>query len=265
MKKIMKIILAAVTALTAAVAGVGATGCDPTVMAGYYYPEYESGYFKYAVKTEKDGTEKAYLIGLTESGKEQTELIYPEEIDGIAVYGIGYSIPRVPGYENVGMLESSKLEKLYFPNFPEDVMNSYSTKLENAYSVYWNSANQNRKSFARAAIYSYNYYLAWIKGKAVYNSNNFIANVSYLFNYEEAQNDGFYWADSYDESEITFIPPEPQREGYKFDGWYKEAECINEWDFEKDKTGEVIVLEESKISNIESYSGIYLYAKWIKV
>ena len=46
-----------------------------------YYPEYESGYYKYAVKTEKDGTQKAYILGLTESGLEQTVLIYPEEIE----------------------------------------------------------------------------------------------------------------------------------------------------------------------------------------
>lgn len=265
MKNKFRLILALVSVVAAVLSVVGVTGCDPTMMAGYYYPEYESGYFKYAVKTEKDGTEKAYLIGLTESGMEQTELIYPEEIDGITVYGIGYSIPRIPGYENVGMLVSSKLKKLYFPNFPEDVMNRYSTKIENAYSVYWNSANQNRISFANAAIYSYNYYLAWIKGKAVYNSNNFIANISYLFNYEEAQNDGYYWVDSYNESVITFIPPEPKREGYKFDGWYKEADCINKWDFENDKTGKEIVLYESKVSDVETYDGLYLYAKWIKV
>ena len=29
-------------------------------------------------------------------------------------------------------------------------------------------------------------------------------------------------------------PEEPTREGYQFEGWYKEAACINAWDFEKD-------------------------------
>lgn len=46
--------------------------------------------------------------------------------------------------------------------------------------------------------------------------------------------------DSYDQSLIEFIPPEPQREGYTFGGWYKEEECINEWDFEVDMTKEEI-------------------------
>ena len=68
--------------------------------------------------------------------------------------------------------------------------------------------------------------------------------------------------DSYDKSVITFIPPEPERDGYAFDGWYKEAECINAWDFSTDTTGKEIVLESNKTYDI--YEGIYLYAKWIK-
>ena len=64
----------------------GLSGCGtddyPTRV---YFPEYESGYYKYAVQTKRDGTKKAYLLGLTESGLEQTALVYPEEIDGIPV------------------------------------------------------------------------------------------------------------------------------------------------------------------------------------
>ncbi|MDR2201326.1 MAG: InlB B-repeat-containing protein [Clostridiales bacterium] len=33
---------------------------------------------------------------------------------------------------------------------------------------------------------------------------------------------------------ITFVPPIPEREGYTFDGWYKEEECLNFWNFESD-------------------------------
>jgi uncharacterized repeat protein (TIGR02543 family) len=48
-------------------------------------------------------------------------------------------------------------------------------------------------------------------------------------------------------------PTSPEKEGYIFDGWYKEKECINKWDFEID----TVKLEE----NIEE---IKLYAKWIE-
>ena len=68
--------------------------------------------------------------------------------------------------------------------------------------------------------------------------------------------------DSYDESLITFIPPQPEREGYKFGGWYKEHECINEWDFQNDITGKTISIGDEYI---DTYDGNYLYAKWIKI
>ena len=82
-----------------------------------------------------------------------------------------------------------------------------------------------------------------------------------MYNYNENPNDGYYWVDSYNESVITFIPPEPQRDGFAFAGWYKEAECINKWDFSIDITGKEIVLSPNK--TYDTYEGIYLYAKWI--
>ena len=39
-----------------------------------YYPEYESGYFRYAVKTE-DGKKEAFLVALTESGAQQKYIV----------------------------------------------------------------------------------------------------------------------------------------------------------------------------------------------
>ena len=268
MKNKFRLILALVSVVAAVLSVVGVTGCDPTMMAGYYYPEYESGYFKYAVKTEKDGTEKAYLIGLTESGMEQTELIYPEEIDGITVYGIGYSIPRIPGYEHVGDFNSENLEKFYFPKFPKENLHWCSdTGIYNKFIICWDSTDLNTGiPFIKSAIFSYDF----IKKGGIFNQhiNAYIANVSYLYNYENSPNGDYYWVDSYNESVITFIPPEPKREGYKFDGWYKEAECINEWDFETDNAGAEIIIkydyEETGI-NINTYDGLNLYAKWIKV
>ena len=56
--------------------------------------------------------------------------------------------------------------------------------------------------------------------------------------------------------------PVPTYEGYTFDGWYKEKECINKWDFTTNKTGDELIIEEEDQYN--EYLGIYLYAKWIK-
>ena len=105
-----------------------------------------------------------------------------------------------------------------------------------------------------------------------------IANVSYIYNYEESPNDGYYWVDNYDNSLIEYMPPEPTREGYTFDGWYKEEDCINKWDFTSDITSPSYTYYEKPNKNsTEEYKEFYnkymsthtyvetkLYAKWLK-
>ena len=56
------------------------------------------------------------------------------------------------------------------------------------------------------------------------------------------------------------IPPIPERDGYAFDGWYKENECINRWNFATDS------LPSEQLDNDENvvYQETKLYAKWIK-
>ena len=112
-----------------------------------------------------------------------------------------------------------------------------------------------------AYVWGYNIYSKYILTD-IFSLNKYdkIANVSYMYNYENCPNEGYYWGDSYDNSLILFIPPKPEREGYVFDGWYKEAECINEWSFNVDKTNEELVITEKK--QYKEYLGIYLYAKW---
>lgn len=91
------------------------------------------------------------------------------------------------------------------------------------------------------------------------DENILYANTSYIYNYEDAPNNGYYFIDNYDyNSLITFIPPVPKREGYEFVGWYKESECINEWDFDIDTIGDPTGLD---IDLFETK----LYAKWEEV
>ena len=60
----------------------------------YDLEECESGYFKYHVY-DPYGSDKTYiyLVGLTELGKQQKEIILPEYIDGLKVNGLGYERP----------------------------------------------------------------------------------------------------------------------------------------------------------------------------
>lgn len=255
MKKLFAVVLAAISLTTL-------IGCKQWGNRYRYLPEYESGYFKYAVRTEKDGTKKAYLTGLTESGQKLKEIIYPEEIDGITVYGIGYEKPLGIGSEYVGSFGSDNLEKLYFYEKPkEDLQRSEVLDMQNTFIVYLNIC-EIFEGFIDSAgeIIGYKYYVDNVIKPYQYDNLDRIANVSYMYNYEEAPNEGYYWVDSYNESLITFIPPEPKREGYKFGGWYKEPECLNEWNFDTDMTGKEIVIGRNVY---DAYDGIYLYAKWI--
>ena len=125
------------------------TGCVPDPL-----PEYESGYFRYAVSTEDDGSKKAYLIGLTELGEQQKILVYPEYIDQIKVYGLGYEIPKLFYNDLIGGFANSQLEKFYFPETPlESVVGNLSLSFPNAYPVWWDSARRNNKILFGKALF----------------------------------------------------------------------------------------------------------------
>jgi uncharacterized repeat protein (TIGR02543 family) len=86
------------------------------------------------------------------------------------------------------------------------------------------------------------------------------ANVTYDYNYAESKNDGVYWIDDYEYGEqITFVPPGPEREGYTFGGWYKDAECTQAWDFAVDK----LPTEKRTEDGYLIYQETVLYAQWI--
>lgn len=73
--------------------------------------------------------------------------------------------------------------------------------------------------------------------------------------------DDVYFIDDCDGTIVNVIPPTPYKEGYEFIGWYKEKECINEWDFEND-------IVPAKIYNNDGeylYQETILYAKWEKL
>ena len=87
-----------------------------------------------------------------------------------------------------------------------------------------------------------------------------VTNTSYLFNYEGAPNDGYFFINDFGYGgKIENTPYEPKREGYTFGGWYKEPECINAWNFDEDKLPEAKQDEEGNAEFVETK----LYAKWV--
>ena len=89
-----------------------------------------------------------------------------------------------------------------------------------------------------------------------------LADTAFLFNYESAPNDGYFFINDFERGgKIENTPYEPMREGYAFAGWYKEADCINAWDFERDTLPLPEYDEDGDLIFVETR----LYAKWDKV
>ncbi|MEG2086460.1 MAG: InlB B-repeat-containing protein [Clostridia bacterium] len=91
-----------------------------------------------------------------------------------------------------------------------------------------------------------------------------IASIEFLLNFKTDETDVF-WLDIEPAESLIRKWYEgyyvPEREGYTFIGWYKEPECINEWNFESDKTP-AEVLDKTTGEPITQITR--LYAKWTK-
>ncbi len=219
----------------------------------------EWGYF--TVKFYDD-RETAYITGLTEEGQQQRFLVIPEEIDGVKVYTIGER-PLLQMWSSIGYADicSDKLEKIYIPFSTEIISGSFR-----------NSSNLMKVVSIRDDYYinGFEYSIKRCYSREVYIERGYtrdcyvMSNVSYFYNYETEENYGYYWIDDWNYgSKIEFIPPEPEREGYTFGGWYKEPECINKWNFETD----VLPEERTEINEEGEEEVVYqetkLYAKWV--
>lgn len=85
------------------------------------------------------------------------------------------------------------------------------------------------------------------------------ANVVYDINYSNEEYK-YHSVDNYEYgSLIEIIPPIPERDGYTFDGWYKEPECTTAWNFETDTLPELKLDDEGN----EIFQETALYAKWL--
>ena len=219
-------------------------GCDSIV--------YSDGFILYHT-----GGEQYNVFGLTEEGRQQAYIIVPSYVNGhkVAFLKLG------SGFDNMG-----NVKKVYIPydiiRWRDHVLATSTTKV----FIFSNCIHDLMSDYTNLYISSWlfeNVDLINPLDKDVKLSiinHSHIANVSFHFNYEGSPNEDYYWIDDYDyEQLISFIPPNPTREGYTFAGWYKESECINEWIFNKDKLPEKLYDESGNVI----FREIVLYAKWL--
>ncbi len=270
MKKGVKKLAAVCAAIMLLFTGSIITGCElgPKI--------YEEGDFKYFISertvTNETGKRKNVkeigLDGLTEEGKQKEIIVVPSEIKGYPVTSLsrgGWFWAEGEETElDSGMLESENLKAIYLPKGIEVravKTFAFCSKLEKivylgAKGHFEAKINENQKRYIRYRDADLDE-----NGTALCGERKYYANISYYYNYESAENEGFYWIDNFAYGEkIGYIPEEPKRTGYAFGGWYKEAECENKWNFDSDTLPQAKYNENGD----ELYQETKLYAKWIK-
>lgn len=227
------------------------------IISSCSYNRYQDENFQYYKM--KVSNEYVYAVtGLTEIGKSKNVLVFPNEYNGLKTYIKNSNLG--PGS---GKINSSNL-KLFLPKeftyvredyfrFIYDEKNVNETSKLIILSNDLENLNLNEVKYLKNIFVSNQIY------KLMNNSNYSFnrANVSYNYNYNDSPNGGYYWIDDYDGEVISFVPPTPSRDGYTFMGWYKESECINEWNFNED-----IVPSKEFIEKEYIYNETTLYAKW---
>lgn len=199
----------------------------------YFEDEYFRGYVR---------DDEVILRGLTDLGIEQEELVIPAEVNGLVVNTIGTSI----GSELYFI--KSKAKKIFLPGKidvrPKKKMFAASKVIYLSFIPYKVQHTNAFKNIYVPVKAFESYKSIWGEGWVQR------ANISFMNNYDETLNGGYWWVDHIETGEkIKTVPPVPTREGYTFDGWYTETEYAHKWDFQNDVKGE----EEELI----------LYARWV--
>ena len=249
MKKIISIFLTAIMCLSVF------TGCGRGLRV------YESEYFIYTVDYKN---EEISILGLTDKGREQEYLVVPEKIDGKDVVELTYDdykageIEKKFGDKKYSGVQSDDIKKMFVVPTVAVKSGRFFQYVKDCIEVFYVS-NEVR---LQDNLQHYTYYYTNYNVEYNRRSEGIAANISYYYNYEQAPNDGYYWIDNCGYGgKIEYIPPIPERDGYAFDGWYKESDCINKWDFETDALPQARVDDQGQ----EIYQETKLYAKWTSV
>ncbi len=217
------------------------------------------------VKTESQ--EYYSVVGLSEEGKEKREILIPGEVNGLEVRSIGFLRGNTP----VGSITSDNLETIYLEKYMEFCFSYFfidCPKLKKIIclefrdlsedELYYsgnispsikNNKGEEKEERRRLPIY--------IFPSQDYVEYNYMAKYNYANVVYYLDENTVYYIDYYDGGKITYFPAEPIMYGYKFMGWYKEPECINKWECDKDILPEIF---EEGIGR--SFKVTRLYAKW---
>lgn len=255
-------------------------------------------------------TEDNELYDISDSGLQKEYLIIPETINGKEVSVFQYPPKSFMGQPiSAGFRYSEKIKKIYanrktgstgflcYEEKTEDklfLINNKYKKLINPKVKLIGANYTNEKTIINNMSEFVQKIYAYFGGciprayieKEMFNETDFfknyyykMANIEFLYNYENAPNYGCYWIDDLETGEtLAYMPPNPTREGYTFDGWYADSECTIEYDFATPYVKKDLIEGVYDVP-IKTYEGIrydttyyllypedyvtHLYAKWI--
>ena len=201
--------------------------------------------------------ESNVAVGNVKTYPESGAVFFPAQVQGYTVSQVGFNSGL--GFGGNGYLHTSGengiiIERCYFPHTIKEIGDGYMKLTSGNLKIFYCGEvvdlgyfrpNRDTAIYVPAENYeAFNNVLS--EG---YSQNLLKANVSYHLNYDE---NNYYYIDYYENGEkISYIPPIPQRDGHTFGGWSKEADCIDQWDFQEDT---ILLTEEQTVVN--------LYAKW---
>lgn len=249
-------------------------GCSKTT-----HKIYESGFFEYVIVGKRGNFPKnkadqvVAIVRLTEFGQEQETIDIPRTIDGKEVRYIGFRI--IKGMPGMGgnrpyPFTSPNLKKMYIhdnivgidneivPTADEwDIM--LCSAVDNS-DLGWADYNFDLDWIAdsiRGKVYIYKFWYDKVvedlqesgRSNSLYGERILPANIVFLNNYSDEINGGYYMLDNIKTSAKIPQPPNPEREGYKFTGWFTDPDCTNIWNF-------------NNVKEIKNGDEFRLYAGW---
>lgn len=292
MRKIMSVMLAALLLVAAA---SGLAGCyEPTeefVSDGDFVYYYMGNWHKWMGNTGEDSEDCYTIVGINEEGLKE-KIYVPAYYNGkevrytflkkgspwgdageygVNIYGETIYFPYTHKVkEDLLYFYMGESEDCYFTNCDEEYVEQAKNLL---YSMYHKIRGRGLCSplfyerFKNLLYDGMDYeeeggYILSYQGSSSRVSVLQKVNTSYMFNYEGAPNEGYFFINDFERGgKIEKTPYDPQREGYVFVGWYREPECINVWNFEQD----TLPAAEHDENGELIYTETKLYAKWIQV
>ena len=289
MKKIITILMSILTLMLVAFSGVGCSiewQFESDGKFKYYYISSKDGYR--IVGTEETGFSDPMYVPAYYKGKLIYNIMHQETgyMGGQVTWAIDYGSAKKIYYpfSIAFMIDFVSTREIYITSTQSVV--SYSMlgaydqrdvesgiELEEIYltSKRYNELKQevvnkndiNLKYLGKKFL-EYNIFEGYLEIRLYGTEVNFaivkVANTSYIFNYEGAPNNGYFFINNFEDGAlIENTPYVPLREGYTFAGWYKEEACINKCDFDID------VYEEQYDENGQLiFNELKLYAKWVE-